>query len=521
MNLRKLSYCLILFGVILSSCDKKEKIQTEGGSIFPSIDANKVGISSEKLSFLKDEISSWVETGDLVGGEVLIIKDDYTIFHESFGWFNKEQNKKMEKGAIYHTSSMSKPFSTTLILQLSEKGILSLDEPAQKFIYNFPNDSVTIRNLMNHTSGYTGWGPDGVNHENIGQYKNLSDWITSWTSMGPNIPVGVHHYTNYNNAALMLIAEVATGKPAKLLTEENILNPLNLSNTHVYPLNESVNEKIPPLYRWSSVKKAYDKIDNFEALNWPAYAGSFGIFSTAEDYALFMKFWMNRGSYGGHKLLAEESINQAFSNSNPNIVESDTTKKYGLGWRFTPSKFSNMPLEFNHGGIMRSYAVAFPSENVIVIYATHSWKRRSHREAFINLIWQIGLFDLQPSPNHVRVKDNNVKFMKLDDKEAKKYIGTYIGEYADGFSINVKIRYEYGQLVNRIEYSDLSLPDINYLSFVDSTTAHSTIIHNQESIWFNPNNRIRFLEKEGLITGFKVMLNNELEIELLKINDSH
>ena len=70
MNLRKLSYCLIFFGVILSSCDNKEKNQTEGESIFPSIDANKVGISSEKLSLLKDEISSWVETGDLVGGEV-------------------------------------------------------------------------------------------------------------------------------------------------------------------------------------------------------------------------------------------------------------------------------------------------------------------------------------------------------------------------------------------------------------------------------------------------------------------
>ena len=81
----------------MSSCDNKEKNQTEGESIFPSIDANKVGISSEKLSLLKDEISSWVETGDLVGGEVLIIKDDYTIFHESFGWFNKELNKKMEK----------------------------------------------------------------------------------------------------------------------------------------------------------------------------------------------------------------------------------------------------------------------------------------------------------------------------------------------------------------------------------------------------------------------------------------
>jgi len=457
-----------------------------------------------------------------MGGEVLIIKDEHTIFHESFGWFDKEHGKKMMKGAVYHTASMSKPFSTTLILQLAEQGFLSIDDPVQKFIPNFPNESVKIKNLMNHTSGYSGWGPDGENHKNLGQYKNLSDWIIAWTDMGPKLPVGTHHYTNYNNAALMLIAQEATGKSAKELTEKNILRPLKLENTFVFPVDQAVSKNIPPLYIWSTDKATYGKIESFNDLNWPAYAGAFGIFSNTKDYALLMQYWMQKGSYQGHTLLKNSSVEQAFSSSNPNIIEDDDSYKYGFGWRFRVSEKNNMPLEFNHGGIMRSYAIAFPSENAIVVYATHSWKRRSHREAFMQIIKRLGLFDVQPGPNFIRTSDRDIKFLSIDAKDSKKYCGTYTGTI-EGADMNLKMHLNYGagQLISKGKFTNQTIPTFNTLSFVDDQTAYWAIQHNGQILWFNPDLEIHFLKGDGHVTGYEVHQNGELEIKLTKTKNSH
>jgi len=147
---RTLTILLIVLAFRLNAQDSHQNAE-----VFPFSEPEQAGVSSYKLNLLKDEINSWIKSGELMGGEVLIIKEEHTIFHESFGWFDKEHGKKMMKGVVYHTASMSKPFSTTLILQLAEQGFLSIDDPVQKYIRNFPNDSVKVQNLMNHTESWT------------------------------------------------------------------------------------------------------------------------------------------------------------------------------------------------------------------------------------------------------------------------------------------------------------------------------------------------------------------------------
>jgi len=313
-----------------------------------------------------------------------------------------------------------------------------------------------------------------------------------------------------------------TGKSAKELTENHILRPLKLENTYVYPVDQEVLNKIPPLYKWSTDKSVYEKIESFNELNWPAYAGAFGVFSTTKDYALLMQYWMQKGSYQGHTLLKSSSVDQAFSSSNPNIIEDDDSYKYGFGWRFRVSEQNDMPFEFNHGGIMRSFAIAFPYENAIVIYATHSWKRRSHREAFIQLIKNVGLFDVPPGPNFIRTSDRDIKFLSLDAKDSKKYCGTYTGTI-EGTDMNLKMQLNYGtgQLISRGKFTNQTIPTFNTLSFVDDQTAYWAIQHNGQILWFNPDLEIHFLKGDGHITGYEVYRNGELEIKLTKTKNSH
>jgi hypothetical protein len=53
---------------------------------FPYAQPEEVGLSSEILDRLGDEITEWVASGDLVGAELLIITDGHAVFHEAYGW---------------------------------------------------------------------------------------------------------------------------------------------------------------------------------------------------------------------------------------------------------------------------------------------------------------------------------------------------------------------------------------------------------------------------------------------------
>lgn len=57
---------------------------------FPYSQPEEVGLSSEKLDQLGEEITEWAANGDLVGAELLIIKDGRNVFHEACGWSDGE-----------------------------------------------------------------------------------------------------------------------------------------------------------------------------------------------------------------------------------------------------------------------------------------------------------------------------------------------------------------------------------------------------------------------------------------------
>lgn len=487
--------------------------------IFPYIQPESVGVARDGLEFLRQEIISWVDKGELIGGEVLIVKSGQTIFHESFGWSDKEFGIPMERNEIYHTSSMSKPFSTTLILKLHESGVLSIDDPVQKYIVNFPDSSVKVYQLMNHTSGFSGWGPDGEDHKNLKMFTSLGEWVESWTEMGQTVPVGDHHYTNYNNAALLFIAEKATHKSAKTLTEELILKPYGLKNTYAYPIDPKISENIPPLYRWSA-NTGYKKIEKFDELNWPAYAGAFGIFSTAGDYALFMQYWMNKGGYLGKELLSYKIVLEAFSNDASGTSGYEDGSDYGYGWQYKKDKYNDeMPLVFLHGGIMRSYAMAFPAHDLIVVYLTHSWKRRSHREAFIDRFYKSGIIDIEPGLGYQKYDNEKIDFINLSQENQQKYLGTYLGEIAgeDEIPLKINLHYKNGFLESRGAFPGMNLETFNTIGFFNAQEAHPVVQTEGNVKWYNPELKIKFIEESELIVGYEVYRKGVLEAVLRKV----
>lgn len=87
-------------------------------------------------------------------GNVLLAKNNEIIFNESYGYSNKEKGIKNTPETKFMIGSMTKAITALCIIQLSEKGMLSVQQNIENYIPNLYNDQgITIHHLLTHTSG--------------------------------------------------------------------------------------------------------------------------------------------------------------------------------------------------------------------------------------------------------------------------------------------------------------------------------------------------------------------------------
>jgi len=283
---------------------------------------------------LDSAVTSWIQTGKLVSAELLITNNGKIDFDKAYG--NTKPN------AIWQVKSLAKPFTATLILKLAEEGKLSLEDPLTKYIPEFAGDKrVTIKNLLNQTSGYKN-EMDWKKH--LG--TNQKDWITHWAMEQPNATYGEFAYSDFNYGALGYIIAVVTGENLETFTEQEILKPLQMTNSYTWFTPDSTwASRVNPRYYWDNEQKTNVPYwTNKEMHQWPFYTGYGGIYSTAKDYAKFMQSWI------------ENPFEEALKINGKN--------GYGYGW------YISGPI-FWVPGRDGAIAFAFPSGKALV-FMTHS-----------------------------------------------------------------------------------------------------------------------------------------------------
>ena len=201
----------------------------------------------------------------------------------------------------FRAGSVTKNFTATSILKLASQGILNLDDPISLWlpptIMNvIPNGNlITIRNLLNHTSGMADYVND-PNNTIVGVFINdpftqfsIEDIMTTY--FAPLNPTGVpststFSYTNTGYALLGKIIESTSGLSYKQYFQQNIFSPLNLTNTSVPATGEYDISGIHLNGYFASQTNPYNDI-TLENTSWANSAGE--IISTAPDLNKYFK----------------------------------------------------------------------------------------------------------------------------------------------------------------------------------------------------------------------------------------
>ena len=179
----------------------------------------------------------------IVGSSFVFLKDNKILAQEFYGRANLEKNQKTDENTIYHWASNTKPFTGIAIMQLRDRGLLKLDDPAVKYlpelkaVHNSFGDinDITIRHLMNHTAGF---------RNSTFPYKNGKDWqpfepqdFSQIVAMMPFTeilfkPGSRYGYSNLGIVFLGQIIERITSDDYEVYVDKNILKPLEMYRSY-------------------------------------------------------------------------------------------------------------------------------------------------------------------------------------------------------------------------------------------------------------------------------------------------
>ncbi len=163
--------------------------------------------------------------------------DGATVLNTAYGMADLEHNIALNPDSVFEPGSVTKQFTAAAVLLLAQDGKLSLDDPVKKYIPELPDygSTITIRHLLNHTSGLRDWGevadtagwPRGTRaHSNV----NVLDITIRQKAL--NYPPGAEYsYTNTGFNLLAILVGRVAGKSLAEFTRERIFLPLGMTST--------------------------------------------------------------------------------------------------------------------------------------------------------------------------------------------------------------------------------------------------------------------------------------------------
>ncbi len=313
-------------------------------------------------NIMEKALKPYVESGELAGA-ISVLYDNGKADFMCAGWANVEKKVPIAMNQSFMQCSQTKGFCGVTVAILVEEGKISLDDPVSKYLPEFKNlkvaikdekgkivdlvpakKQITIRMVLNHTAGF----PFEIPTKSKKGWPALSLRDTAKEAASRPILFEPETKTQYSNTGIDIAAavvEVVTKKAWDVFLKERVLDPLGMKDTTFNPTDAQLANSIS-LYRYNKdAKPKFTLFANSMPLphNGPTVfpsAGA-GLWTTANDQLKFYKMLMNAGvGDNGVRILKEETVRKLLATSSrPKGMEG-----YSLGLSVSGGGW------FGHGG---------------------------------------------------------------------------------------------------------------------------------------------------------------------------
>jgi CubicO group peptidase (beta-lactamase class C family) len=179
----------------------------------------------------------------VVGSSFALVQDGKVLSRLNHGMADRERNHAVSDGTIYHWASITKTLTAIAIMQLRDRGRLSLDDPAVKYIPELREvhdpfgdiSEVTIRRLMSHSAGFRSptwpWGGDKPWHPFEPRHWSQLVAMLPYTEVEFR-PGSRYSYSNPGIIFLGRIVELLSGDDYEVYIDKNVFKPLGMLRSY-------------------------------------------------------------------------------------------------------------------------------------------------------------------------------------------------------------------------------------------------------------------------------------------------
>jgi CubicO group peptidase (beta-lactamase class C family) len=343
---------------------------------------------ADRLAAVPQAMQRFVDDQTIAGAVTLVARHDRILRVDAIGQADLAQSQPMKADSLFWIASMTKPMTAVTVLMLQDEGRLSVEDPVEKHLLEFkgqwllaestadrrvlvrPPRPVTVRDLLNHTSGLgdvpaARWD------------ATLAEQVAAYAREPLRFPPGSRwEYCNPGINTLGRIVEVVSGEPFADFLQRRLLNPLGMKHTTFWPTPAQA-KRLAKSYQPKADGAGLEETGIFflqgglsDRRRAPRPSG--GLFSTASDMARFYQMMLNDGVWRGRRLLSPAAVAQ-LTRTQTGEIQTGFVDGMSFGFGFAvvkaPQGVTGMlsPGTFGHGGAYGTQSWADPARDLIFV----------------------------------------------------------------------------------------------------------------------------------------------------------
>ncbi len=365
----------------------------------------EVGADSKALSRIDSIALKGIKDKVFPGCQILVAKNGKVIYQKSFGYhtYDKKIKVKVKNDDLYDLASITKIAATTpSIMKMMDEKKINLDERLVTYLPQLAGSNkqnIIIREMLTHQAGLRDWIPFWMKTMEKGQYKsgiynnvrndefpkrvadnlfinkNYEDSIYKQIIESPIRESGKYLYSDLGYYFLKKIIEKQTFVPEERYVLKYFYLPLGLPTMGYKPRDRFDPERIVPTENDKKFRKqlVHGDVHDQGAAMLGGVGGHAGLFSDANDLAVMMQMFMNKGQYGGRRYIDSATITECtkcqYCKDNRRAVGFDKPETNLK--KESPVCSCVSYLSFGHSGFTGTLAWADPSNQIVYIFLSN------------------------------------------------------------------------------------------------------------------------------------------------------
>ncbi|HLI66108.1 MAG TPA: serine hydrolase domain-containing protein [Caulobacteraceae bacterium] len=380
------------------------------------------GLSADRLERISDHMHrNYIDPGKITGCQISVARHGRLAYFKSFGEIDRERGKRTSDDSIYRIYSMTKPITSVALMTLYEQGYFQLDDPVWRVIpewrnhrvwlggegdaaeYARPNQPMTFRHVLSHTSGLTygsmlealgapaerdpvnaAYAKAGVRR---GDGETLHDFAMKLAEVPLRYQPGERWMYSLATDVCGYLVEAISGKRFDKYLKEVIFEPLKMKDTGFF-VPEADRARFAANYRRKGDKtlELTDDPQTSTYLKEPSFfSGGGGLVSTSADYLRFCEMLRLGGELEGARILGPRTLELMHRNhlkGGKDLTQmaiggfSETANAgvgFGLGFAMTLGEVETGGLgegDYYWGGAASTIFWVDPKEDLVVVFMT-------------------------------------------------------------------------------------------------------------------------------------------------------